>query len=190
MRPRMTFRATMALAVLLMAGLACNLFPRVPELPMETIPVTTEAVEDLKKEIQEAAEQAAQTGTISLVIKEAELTSLVAFELENQTNMPLTEPQVYLRDGQILVAGNVTQENASLPVSIAVGVSVDPQGVPVFTILAAQLGELPLPQPMVEQFSVELERAFNENIRPRLGDTVIDGILIADGQMTITGHTR
>lgn len=176
--------------VLILAGLACNLFPQVPEIPKETIPVTTEAVEDLQKELQEAAQVAQETGKISVSISEPELTSLLTFELQKQSNLPLTQTQVYLREGLILVTGIVQQEETSLPVSIAVAVSVTAEGRPSFSISAAQLGSLPLPQPMVEQFSAEMERAFQENISPRMGEMVIETITIADGVMTISGRTR
>ena len=183
-------RPGLALSIVLLAGLACNLFPRVPEVPQETIPVTTEAVENLKKELQDAAQAAQETGQISVEIDEAELTSLVAFELQDQASLPFNTPQVYLRDGVILVTGFVTQEDVSLPVSIVVGVSLDAQGMPDFVITAAQLGAVPLPEPMVSQFSDEMARAFNESIRPRLGNMIIEDITISDGKMKITGRTN
>jgi hypothetical protein len=190
MKTRFNRRPVLALTVVMLAGLACNFFSHVPEAPLETIPVTTEAVENLKQDLQDAAQTAQETGKISVEIDEAELTSLLAFELQDQTNIPFNTPQVYLRDGVILVTGFVTQENVSLPVTITVAVTVDAQGMPNFAITAAKLGSLPLPEAMVSQFSEEIARAFNESIRPRLGTMIIESITIAEGKMTITGRTN
>lgn len=185
-------KRTILLAVFLLLGasLACNLFRPGPEAPAQTIPVTTEAVESLKVDVQQAATQAVSSGKITLEVDEAELTSLVTFELQQMDPPPLTDVQVHLQDGKIIVSGNAQQENLTLPVVAAATVKVDDQGQPDFNIESAKIGPFSLPERIVSQLTDQLRAAFNENVRPRMGDVVLESITITDGKMVIEGQTR
>jgi len=171
-------------------SLACNFLKPKITLPQETIPITTQAVDDLKQEIEAVATQAETTGQATLVIDEAELTSLIAFELQKQETPVIQQPQVFLRDGQMQIGAAIMQGDASVPVQIIVGVSVDSNGQPVFQIVSAAVGPVALPEDLVTAISEQLTHTFDQNIRPRMGDVFINSISIADGKMTIQGTTR
>jgi hypothetical protein len=178
------------LAFVLFASLACNLLRPKVTLPEETIPVTTQAVENLEQEIEAAATQAESTGKATVVIDEAELTSLVAFELQKQETAVIQLPQVFLRDGQIQIGAMVVQGDASLPVQIIAAVKVDADGQPVFELVSAAIGSVALPADLVNTVSDQLTGAFDRNIRPQMGDIFIQTITIADGKMTIEGTKK
>lgn len=180
------WRLTLALFSLLVVSLACNLFAKTEPTPVVTIPVSTQAVESLEKDLQQAGKQINSSGQTTLTIDEAQLTSLVAFELQKQETPIFQDPQIYLRDGQIKILGKVQQGD----VELALTVSVTSDGRPDYKLVSAKIGPLPLPDAMVQGLSDQLDSAFKSNIDPQMDDIYIDKITIGDGVMTIQGHTR
>jgi hypothetical protein len=172
-------------------SLACNFSQRSDLVPAETIPVSTEALESLKEEIEEAGQSIQESGQATLVITEAELTSLVAFELQKEENPILQNPQIYLREGQMLVVGTVQLgDDTTGTVLITLSVSATADGKLDYEITSAMLGPLPVADFMLQQFSDQLDAAFTGKIDPRMDEIFIDQVTIADGRMTLQGHTR
>ena len=180
----------LAISALLLLSLACNLPNRTAQIPSETIPVTTQAVESLQEDIHQAGEDIQTDGQATLVIDEAELTSLVAFELQNQETPVLQEPQIYLREGQLILLGKVKQDNALVSIELALKVSANSDGRLDYQIVSAKIGILPLPEALYEKYSEQINTVFASKINPQVDAIFIDKITIADGVMTIQGHTR
>ena len=189
MRLRKFLPGLLALTILWVVNLACN-FPQQDDTVQETIPVTTEAVDSLKEDLEKAQQDIQNSGQATLVIDEAELTSLVAFELQSMGNSPLQDPQVHLRDGQIILNGNVQQGETTAPMEMVFSVAPDAEGKPDYEVVSAKLGPLPVPESVVAQFSQELDDVFASTIDAQMKGLFIDSIQIADGAMTIQGHTR
>jgi len=190
MKLRFFLPGVLAYSTLLLISLACNLLNRTAQIPTETIPVTTQAVESLKEEINQAGQDLKSKGQVTVTLDEAELTSLIAFELQNQETPILQEPQIYLRDGQVILLGKVKQGDTMVPVELALTVSANSDGRPVYQIDSAKIGSLPLPEVLFKEYSEQLNTVFASKINPRLDEIFIDRITIADGAMTIQGHTR
>jgi uncharacterized protein YpmS len=190
MKTRNIWRFAPVLPVLIIVTLACNLTSKKAETPLETIPVSTEAVESLKQDIQQADEEMRTSGSTTLVISESELTSLVVFELQSQEIPIIQDPQIYLRDGQIKVIGKVQEGGGTFPLEVALAVNVDSQGSLDYQVVSAQLGPLPVPDVLLSQLSEQLDAAFASKISPQLEDVFVDSLVIADGVMTIQGHMR
>ncbi|HEX7976447.1 MAG TPA: hypothetical protein VF498_18695 [Anaerolineales bacterium] len=181
----------LTLAALLAAPLACKLPGRVSQTPNATpIPVTTQAAQQLKQNLEAAATAIQTDQPVTIVMDEAQLTSIVALELQNQTNPRVTEPQVQLRDGQVTLTGNVQQAGFSLPLKIVLVLSVDAQGKPTYKIMSANLGPLPVPQPIIDQFSAQFDQIMAKQLNSGTNNLAVDQINVADGKMTITGHKR
>ena len=179
-----------ALVILLLVGMACNLVNRSEPAATATIPVSTEALDSLEKDLQDAGQQVETTGQATLVIDEQELTSLIAFELQKQDTPIFQDPQVYLRDGQIEILGKVQQGNTMASLKLVLTVSADADGHPDFQLVSAKIGPLPLPDVLLQQISDQLDATFTSKIEPRMENIFIEMITIADGKMTIQGHTR
>lgn len=180
----------LAVVVLLLVNMACNLTPRSEPTPAEVIPITTEAVESLKKDLQKAGKEIKLSGQTTLVIDEAELTSLAAFELQNQDSQVFQDPQIFLRDGQIKIATQVEQGNSRASVDIVMEVSADADGRPEYQLVSAKIGPLPLPESMSQQIYKLIDDAFTSKIDPQMDDIFIDNITIKNGLMTVQGHLR
>jgi uncharacterized protein YpmS len=181
----------LVVTALLGASLACNLPSRLEQAPENTpIPVTTEAVENLQNNVASAAATAQSGQPVTLTVTEAQLTSLVAFEAEKQSEKVFQDPQVLLRDGQVQVLGKVKQSGISLPLKIVLTISADAQGKPHYQVVSANLGPLPLPQAILDQLTAQLDQAMADQLNTASNNVFVEKIDIAGGVMTITGRTR
>jgi len=152
--------------------------------------VTTEAVQSLEETAQNAYDGIQQGETVTLVITEAQLTSLVALKLQETGDQTITNPQIYLRDGKLQVFGTITREELEATAQVIVAVGVDGSGQPTFDIESAQLGPIPLPEELIAQLETRLQGIFQQEIAKLAPNIAIDSITIADGQMTVVGHQR
>ena len=80
-----------ALIALAFATLACSVFVGGPSYPATSIPVSTEAAQSLKNQVQQSVATGTASGTVTLHITEEQLTSYLAVYLQSQPNLPITE---------------------------------------------------------------------------------------------------
>jgi hypothetical protein len=185
------------LLTILLTSLACTIFvggPDYSDLP--TIPVSAEAAQSLKDEIKKAFEAGAATGDVTLNINEPQITSYLATRLQNdptfqqtETKEPLiTDPQIYLRDGQMKIYGKTQQGMFAANIGIIINVGVDEAGQPKIEIASADFGPFPAPEGLKEALTVMIREAFTGAVGPAATGLRIQMIIIADGIMTITGR--
>ncbi|MEO8355994.1 MAG: hypothetical protein ABI621_08770 [Chloroflexota bacterium] len=196
MEPKKSVLAIFVLSLIL-ASLACNVFVGGPDYStLPTVPVSTQAMQSIQDEIQRAFEEGAQTGTITLNITEPQLTSFIAARLQSdpqlqQDNQPLiTDPQVYLRDGQIQIYGKSKQGMFTANIGVIVSVGVDANGEPVIEIVSADFGPLPAPEGIKDTITAMVKEAYMGSLGPVATGLRIETIAIANGIMTITGRIR
>lgn len=182
---------------LVLASLACNVFVGGPDYStLPTIPASTEAAQSIQDEIQRAFEEGAQTGTITLNITEPQITSFVAARLQSdpdlqQDSQPLiTEPQVYLQNGQMQIYGKTKQGMFTANIGIIVSVGVDENGQPKVEIVSADFGPLPAPEGLKDTISAMVREAYMGSLGPIATGLRIETINIANGIMTVSGRIR
>lgn len=185
------------LLTLLLTSLACNMFVGGPDYSgLTPIPVSTEFAQSIEDEVKRAFEEGAQTGTISLNLTEQQLTSYLATRLQNdprlqQDGQPLvTEPQVYLRDGQMQIYGKTQRGVFTANVGIIINVGVDANGEPTIDIVSADFGPLPAPEGLRDAVEAMVREAYLGSLGPVATGLRIESITIADGVMTVTGRVR
>lgn len=183
-------RVLLVLTVLLLSTLACTMFVGGPDYPAGAIPVSAEAVQSLRDQIQAAALAGAQSGTITLQITEEQLTSYLAFKLASQSHPVLQNPQVYLRDGQMQVYGQAMRGYFVANVLVLLDVSVDEQGQPKIEIANADFGPLPAPQALKQSVTAILTEAYTGSLGPVATGFRLESISIANGLMTVTGRIK
>jgi uncharacterized protein YpmS len=184
-----TFLLVLLIAVLIAASLACNLPMRTRETPTP-IPVNPSSVEELATKVASAAAAAVSGDSFVLEFTEEQLTSAAALELQSQGETRISDLQVYLRDDVIRITGTANQDGFDLPLSIALRVTVDGQGLPRSQIVEAKVGPLSLPQSMIDQFTAGFDKLLTARFTQEAGDVVIDSISIDDGKMTVVAHRR
>ena len=174
--------------ILIVTSLACNFSLGGPEPPASPIPVTTEEFENLEESLEDAYAEGLAGGEVTLEITEAQLTSMVAFELQDQENLSIKDPQVYLRDGEIQFFATVEQPAFAAVMKVVFTLSVDSAGKPEFTFVSAKIGPLSVPDSIMDDLETYVDRSFAAQINGMATDIHIDKITIEDGVMTIVGQ--
>ena len=176
--------------MLTLASLACSIFIGGPAYPISQVSDPTPTALDLQTDIQQAVADGAQTGTISLKISESQLTSYLANKLDSETDPLISDPQVILRDGQMIVFGKVQRGIFSANVSITAQAGVDQNGQPKIEIIQTDLGPLPAPKGLNEAVSSFVSEAYTGSLGPIATGFRLDSITIDNGIMTVTGRIK
>jgi len=183
-------RSLLSLIALIFASLACTMFVGGPEYPEGAIPVSAEAVESLRAQIEAAVLAGAESGTITLQITQEQITSYIAFKLAAQSNPALQNPQVYLRDGQMQVYGTIQRGYLIANVLVLLNVSVDEQGQPRIEIASADFGPFPVSEGLKQSLTAIITEAYTGSLGPIATGFRLESISIANGLMTVTGRIK
>ena len=185
------------LIILILTSLACTVFVGGPDYSDRTpIPVSNDAADSLKEEIKRAFEAGATTGEVTFTITETQITSVLALRLQADQNLQqdskplITDPQVYLRDGQMQIFGKTQQGMFTANIGIIVSVGVDENGKPKIEIVSADFGPFPAPEGINNTISAMIEEAYVGSVGPVATGLRIQTITIANGIMTISGRIR
>jgi uncharacterized protein YpmS len=179
-----------AFSMLIAGMLACTINVGGPTYPDQHIPISTEAVGEFQSAMQTAVVAGAETGQVTLVFTEPQLTSYLANKLQAQSKPLFTDPQVYLRDGQIQVYGTAQQGDFVATAEIVVTAGVDEQGQLKIELTSADFGPLPVPAGLASLVSSTIQEAYTGAIGPAAVGFRLESIAIANGTMTITGRTK
>jgi hypothetical protein len=183
-------RILLSLTVLVFASLACTMFVGGPDYPVGTIPVSAEAVESLRAQIEAAVLASAESGVITLQITQEQITSYIAFRLAGQENPALKNPQVFLRNGQMQVYGIIERGYFVANVLVALTVNVDELGQPRIEIATADFGPFPAPDGLKQSMTALITEAYTGSLGPVATGFRLERIDIANGLMTVTGRIK
>jgi len=175
-------------AALGLATLACSpsLGIGAPTPPGSPIPVSTEAAGQLEGAWGTAVANA-NDGLVMVVMTEEQLTSYATLKLTSDANSPIEDPQIYLRDGKMLLYGKVKTNNVTLPAALTLSVVPTAAGAVSVTIDAADVGPMPVPSALRDILASNLNDLIAQNAGGSNTGFKVTGIEIADGKMTITG---
>ena len=185
------------IVVLILASLACTVSVGGPDYSdREPIAVSNEAAESLKEELKRAFDAGIQTGEVTIIITEPQITSVLAARLQSDQNLQqnsqplITDPQVYLRDGQMKIFGKTQQGMFTANIGIVVSVGVDENNSPKIEIISADFGPLPVPDSLKTAIAAMIQEAYTGTIGPVATGLRVESISIANGIMTINGRIR
>jgi hypothetical protein len=175
---------------LFLAILACTINIGGPAYPDRRIPVSTQAVGELLSAVETAVAASADSGQISLVITEPQVTSYLATNLQTQTQPLFTDPQVYLQDGQIQIFGTARQGYFLATIELVVTAGVDAQGQLKIELTKADFGPLPVPAGLQEAVTAAIQEAYTGAIGPAAVGFRLESITVTDGTLIIVGRTK
>lgn len=186
------------LITLILTSLACTIFVGGPDTStLPPIPVSAEAAESIKEEIKRAFEAGLATGVVTFNITEPQITSYLALRLQTDQTLQqsdktplISDPQVYLRDGQMQIYGKTQQGIFAANIGIIVSVGVDEAGQPKIEIVSADFGPFPAPEGLKDALTAIIKEAYTGSLGPVATGLRIQTIVIANGVMTITGRIR
>jgi len=179
-------------------SLACTVFVGGPDYSsLPPIPVSNEAVESIGAELQRAIQAGAQTGVITVNLTEPQITSYLAARLQTDPSLQqtdkkplITEPQVYLRDGQMQIYGKTQQGMFAANIGIIVSMGVDANGEPQIEVISADFGPFPAPEGLKDAITAMVKEAYTGSLGPVATGLRIESITTANGIMTVTGRVR
>ena len=179
-------------------SLACTVFVGGPDYSsLPPIPVSTEAIESIQAELQRAIEAGAQTGVITINLTEPQITSYLAARLQTDPSLQqtdkkplITEPQVYLRDGQMQIYGKTQQGMFAANIGIIVSMGVDANGQPQIEVVSADFGPFPAPEGLKDAITAMVKEAYTGSLGPVATGLRIESVTTANGIMTLTGRIR
>ena len=186
------------LLLLILTSLACTIFVGGPDYSsLPPIPVSGEAAESIKEELRRAIEAGAATGIITVNLTEPQITSYLAARLQTDPNLQqsdrkplITDPQVYLRDGQMQIYGKTQQGMLTANIGIIVNMGVDANGQPEIDVVSADFGPFPAPDGIKDAITAMVREAYTGSLGPVATGLRIETISIANGVMTVTGRIK
>ena len=176
---------TLALSVL-----SCTINIGGPDYPTPFIPISTEAVGDLQSSLETAVAAGIVSGQITLTLTEPQLTSYLYYKLQAQSQLLITNPQVYLQDNQLQVYGTASKGDFQATARIILSAGVDEQGQLEIGLTSADFGPLPVPNGLMEIITATIQEAYTGALGPVATGFRLQSIVIADGTMTIVGQTK
>jgi hypothetical protein len=183
-------RLILASIVLLASAMACRMNLGGPTPSGQPIPISTDAAGSLQQEFEQALQSSEQGGQLTLTINETQLTSLLAAKLSSRPDPIITEPQVYLQDGQIQIYGKAATGYFEANVGIILTASVDPNGQPLLEITSADFGPIPVPEDMTSAISAMVQEAYTGALGSLATGFKLESIVIAEGLMMLTGRMQ
>ena len=189
MRPRQ-ISLLLGVFALALAVLACKMNIGGPSYPTPAIPISTEAVGELQSSLEIAVAAGTVSGQVTLTFSEAQLTSFLYFKLQAQSQPLITNPQVYLRDGQLQVYGTASQGSFEATARIILNAGVDDQGQLKIELASADFGPLPVPDGLKDIITSTVREAFTGALGPVATGFRLQSVWISDGTMTIVGQTK
>jgi hypothetical protein len=178
----------MALALLLLVGLACGFGSAADEIapPGGDIPVSQEAADRLKQNFYQALQEASINHESRLRITNEEITSLFATELTQTGRIPLENPQIWFTSGRIFITGGVRPFGPLRFDSLIVATAVVNDGRLVVEVQQARMGAFGFPQAILESMT----QTVNEALAGILIDLEITRLEILEGEMFVLGVRR
>ena len=186
------FSILFLILILLLTTLACTMSVGGPDdpYPQINIPVSPQSVEGMQAQFKAALEAGIKGETIILTITETQLTSYLASKLKTENDPFFTDPQVYLRDGQMQIFGKASQGYFTATVKVLVTVGIDDQGQPTIAIASADFGPLPAPPSLAGFLSDMITEAYTGALGPVATGFRVEQIAISEGFMVISGKVK
>jgi hypothetical protein len=193
-----TYSFPLFLLSLVLTSLACVVFVGGPDYSnLPPIPVSADAAASIQDEIKRAVEAAADTGVITVNLTEPQITSYLATRLQTDPSLQqsdkkplITDPQVYLRDGQMQIYGKTQQGLFTANIGILVNMGVDANGQPQIDVASADFGPFDAPAGLRDAITAMVKEAYTGSLGPVATGLRIESISIANGVMTVTGRIR
>lgn len=156
-----------------------------PERPGTEIMVSEQLGMEAKSIIQNALPQVGSLSSIT--ITEQQVTSWLATEMKNNPDLPLSDVQVFLRNGQIQVWGMVSGSADSTSALIVGEIRIDQNKKPYFEIVSMQIGTQTMPEFLLNQMEGWLNQSLSENIESELPGLELMNINVVNGLITVSG---
>lgn len=129
-----------------------------------------------------------QPGTMtSVTITEQQLSSWLVMETKNNPDLPLSDIQVYLRNGKVQIWGLVNGSENSTSALIVGELTIDAGKLPYFNIETMQVGQQAVPEVFVAQMEAWLNQSLHDQINKQAPGLALVSVKVTSGVITISG---
>jgi hypothetical protein len=180
-------RILLLIFMMMIIPLACQFPGKTTELPAETIPVSSESAQSLEENLKSALAAAKENGEFQIEVTEQQLTSWVTLQMDNDSAYPIENLQIFLREGQIKVTGQVNDANMKVGMEIVMDMRVSQDHRLEYDIVSAKVGPFNIPQSLLDEMKGRIQAAFDQQMQSLGTSYQIDRLEIRDGIMTIEG---
>lgn len=185
---KLVAKASLLTASLVLAGVACQINVGGPEPPAESIVPSEHSASQLESNWEAAL--SLDTGEITLVITEQQLTSFLSERFEKDEDPILRRPQVFLREGEIRIYGTASAGVFEAGALLSVQPIISSGGDVEFEITTAEFGPVPAPDALTSVLSELLTEAFTGTLGSMATGIRITSLTIAEGHVAIVGSPR
>ena len=183
-----SFKYILGVGALILAALACGLPGSGESTATPVLPTLAPPPETLVEAWEQAIQSAKETGEFTLIMNEEDLTKFLGQQLAIQPEPLITEPEITLNDGELVVSGKYTAIGAiTTDLTIRLAVSVGPDGGPQLEVTTAELGPLPVPPELLEGINLAINEALSGKVATTATGFSLTGIVITDGLIAISG---
>ena len=176
------------IVILLLATLtlACRMNVGGPK-PDEEILVSPDTAAEITKDLNSAGVDTQAGNSIVLSFSQEELTSYLTYEVDTST-YGVTNPQVFLEDGLILIYGQFEQNLISGNLKITLQPYLDSSGTLKVDLVSVDLGPVPAPDSLLNSLSGTLDQSLQNIVGSLPEGYQISSIEITNGLMTIVAE--
>jgi hypothetical protein len=178
------------LTLLVLTSIACGLGGSDQQLgpPSGPIPLSQEAADRLIQNFNQALQEAGGNHESQLRITNEEISSLVATELTETGQIPVSDPQVWFTAGRIYMTSKVQVFGPFKLDSIIVATAVVDEGQMLVKVQEAQMGSFDFPDGLLDSTT----QTINETLTGILigADLEISRLEILEGEMFVVGTRK
>ena len=186
----MKHRIKLGLLAIASATMACSIFVGGPALPNPPVAPPPDAFQALQSQLESAVFASLADGKLHLSITQEQLTAFLAARLASQAEPLITEPQVVLSDGEMIIYGRARSWIFEANMAITTVFAIDADGKPEILISHAELGPIPMPTALRDAIAAALNEALTGAVGPVALGFRLESIDIADGNLNLTGRLR
>lgn len=156
-----------------------------PERPGAEIATSDKTGMEAKTALENALPQPGSLSSATLT--EQQITSWLAMEMKNSPDLPLSDVQIYLRDGKIQVWGMVNGNENSTSALIVGMINIDNNKQPYFEIESLQIGQQIIPGLLLSQVESWLNQLLMEEINSQVPGLELMNVNVTNGLITVSG---
>ena len=182
------FRFLAVLIILVLAAMACNApAATAPTRPPTPLPLSTEEIQQFEEEVAATLANPAPSGEVSITITDPQINAYIASQYVGNPDVIIQEPQVHFADGRVELYGKVTQGPLTSDAKVVLKPRVEAGGKPKLDIESINIGALPVPDALVQQFNQNIDTLLQDYLASTDANFTVSSITVTEGQMTIQG---
>ncbi|NWF64532.1 MAG: tetratricopeptide repeat protein [Chloroflexi bacterium] len=156
-----------------------------PERPGAAIPASDAAGMEMKSLLEKSLPSPGRMASIT--ITEQQITSWLVMEMKNSPDLPLSDVQVYLRNGKVQMWGIVTGSEDWTSALAVAEIVIDDQKYPRLKIESVQIGQRMVPGAILSEVESWVNQLLQNEIEENAPGLQVVSLKVTNGLITVSG---